>query len=103
MHGTGEYAPRAGRAGRDDVRRDDVGRGRDRCPARLLDSLGGARECWVDRFGGHGVGRREFADLRVTVSQTRNLINQVVTVSWTGGQPTQPFTGQFGINYLQCQ
>lgn len=46
-------------------------------------------------------GTGEFADLRVTVSQTRNLINQVVTVSWTGGLPTQPFTGQFGINYLQ--
>jgi hypothetical protein len=46
-------------------------------------------------------GTGEFASLRVTVSQTRNLINQVVAVSWTGGQPTQPFTSQFGINYLQ--
>ncbi|MEV6304395.1 hypothetical protein AB0M02_33660 [Actinoplanes sp. NPDC051861] len=33
-------------------------------------------------------GRGEFAALRVTVSQTTDLINQVVTVSWTGGKPT---------------
>ncbi|HEY6424575.1 MAG TPA: hypothetical protein VIY28_15285, partial [Pseudonocardiaceae bacterium] len=46
-------------------------------------------------------GKGDFANLEVTVSQTKNLINQVVTVSWTGGQPTQPASGQFGINYLQ--
>jgi hypothetical protein len=44
-------------------------------------------------------GTGEFAGLRVTVSQTRNLINQVVTVSWTGGKPTPP--GGFSINFLQ--
>ncbi|MFD0519439.1 hypothetical protein [Paractinoplanes durhamensis] len=33
-------------------------------------------------------GTGEFADLKVTVSQTSNLINQVVSVSWTGGKPT---------------
>lgn len=44
-------------------------------------------------------GTGEFADLRITVSQTRNLINQVITVSWTGGKPTPP--GGFSINFLQ--
>ncbi|HET9258302.1 MAG TPA: hypothetical protein VFO16_24315 [Pseudonocardiaceae bacterium] len=46
-------------------------------------------------------GTGEFAGLRVTVSQTRDLINQVVAVSWTGAQPTRPFAGKFGINYMQ--
>ncbi|PZS18184.1 MAG: hypothetical protein DLM60_12160 [Pseudonocardiales bacterium] len=42
-----------------------------------------------------------FANLAVTVSQTTNLINQVVTVSWKGGAPTVPTSGGFNINYLQ--
>lgn len=42
-----------------------------------------------------------FAGLDVTVSQTRNLINQVVTVSWTGGRPTTPDVGRFGVDFLQ--
>ncbi|MGH3671719.1 MAG: hypothetical protein ACRDSH_13960, partial [Pseudonocardiaceae bacterium] len=42
----------------------------------------------------------EFADLKVTVSQTRDLINQAVTVSWTGGKQTLGFT-DFQVNYLQ--
>jgi len=33
-------------------------------------------------------GTGEFANLKVTVSQTTNLINQVVNVTWTGGAPT---------------
>src|SRR5262249_16020002 len=41
-----------------------------------------------------------FKDLRVTVSQTKNLINQVVKVSWIGATLTTPLTG-FDINYLQ--
>lgn len=45
-------------------------------------------------------GSGAFANLRVTVGQTKDLINQQLTVSWTGGVPTQP-PGQFGINYLQ--
>ncbi|GIF25131.1 hypothetical protein BJ973_007385 [Actinoplanes tereljensis] len=44
-------------------------------------------------------GTGEFADLKVTVGQTTNLINQVVTVSWTGGKPTVD-TSVF-LNYLQ--
>ncbi|MBW0010587.1 MAG: hypothetical protein JO063_10800, partial [Pseudonocardiales bacterium] len=45
-------------------------------------------------------GDAKFPGLQVTVSQTTNLINQVVTVSWTGGAPTRPL-GAFGVNYLQ--
>ena len=45
-------------------------------------------------------GKGAFADLKVTVSQTKGLINQVVNVSWTGGTQTQPST-RFGDNYLQ--
>jgi hypothetical protein len=41
-----------------------------------------------------------FANLKVTVSQTKNLINQVVRVSWTGGAPTVSST-EFLVNYLQ--
>ncbi|TCO62426.1 hypothetical protein [Actinocrispum wychmicini] len=45
-------------------------------------------------------GRGDFADLRVTVSQTTDLINQTIKVTWTGGKPTGP-AGNFGMNYLQ--
>ncbi|MGH3889316.1 MAG: hypothetical protein ACRDSZ_22615, partial [Pseudonocardiaceae bacterium] len=45
-------------------------------------------------------GKGDFADLKVTVSQTKNLINQTVTVSWTGGEPTVDST-DFQINFLQ--
>jgi hypothetical protein len=41
-----------------------------------------------------------FASLKITVSQTTNLINQVVTVSWTGGAETLR-TGLFNTNFLQ--
>ncbi|MGH3784231.1 MAG: hypothetical protein ACRDRO_27330 [Pseudonocardiaceae bacterium] len=44
-------------------------------------------------------GQGDFANLKVTVNQTKNLINQTVKVSWTGGTPT-PSTG-FSINFLQ--
>lgn len=46
-------------------------------------------------------GKGDFANLRVTVSQTKNLINQVVTVSWEGGAPTDSSSGPFLTNYLQ--
>ena len=46
-------------------------------------------------------GTGEFANLKVTVGQTKNLINQAVTLSWTGGHPTLPSSGDFGVNYLQ--
>ena len=41
-----------------------------------------------------------YAGLEVTVSQSRDLINQAVTVSWKGGRPTSP-VGGFGAGFLQ--
>jgi len=46
-------------------------------------------------------GKGPFAGLKVTVGQTRNLVNQVVRVTWEGGKPTKPEFGLLGINYLQ--
>jgi hypothetical protein len=51
-------------------------------------------------------GRGEFSGLQVTVNQTQNLENQAVSVSWTGGTPTDsgtgvPFNGTYSENYLQ--
>lgn len=46
-------------------------------------------------------GSGDFKDLEVTVSQTTNLVNQVVRVSWKGGKPTKPDFGLVGINYVQ--
>src|SRR5262249_7109425 len=45
-------------------------------------------------------GTGDFSSLRITVSQTRDLINQTVHVSWTGGAPTRP-AGNFSTHYLQ--
>ncbi|MGH3765474.1 MAG: hypothetical protein ACRDS0_02590 [Pseudonocardiaceae bacterium] len=36
----------------------------------------------------------------MTVSQTKNLINQMITVSWSGGAPTTPYA-EFSRNFLQ--
>ncbi|GAA2679061.1 hypothetical protein [Actinoplanes palleronii] len=48
-------------------------------------------------------GRGVFGDLKVTVSQTSNLINQVVTVSWTGGRPTGDIAAyQDYLQIMQC-
>jgi hypothetical protein len=46
-------------------------------------------------------GKGDFANLQVTVSQTKNLINQVITVAWKGGVPTKPQTGGFAADFLQ--
>ncbi len=46
-------------------------------------------------------GSGSFSDLKVTLSQTQDLVNQVINVTWTGAAPTQPAYGGFGINYLQ--
>jgi hypothetical protein len=46
-------------------------------------------------------GRGQFADLKITVNQTKNLINQAVSVTWEGGQPTKQGPGRFAANYLQ--
>ena len=41
----------------------------------------------------------EFKDLQVTVSQTKNLTNQGITVNWSGLNATVP--GEFSRNYVQ--
>lgn len=46
-------------------------------------------------------GTGAFANLKVTVSQTQGLTNQVITLSWTGGAPTIPTRLDFASNYLQ--
>ncbi len=46
-------------------------------------------------------GRGDFSTLRVTVNQTRNLVNQAVSITWTGGHPTAQGPGRFGAEYLQ--
>lgn len=45
-------------------------------------------------------GRDAFADLRISVNQTRQLGNQVVSVTWEGGRPTLP-RDKLLENYLQ--
>jgi hypothetical protein len=49
-------------------------------------------------------GRGRFSDLELTVNQTRNLANQAVSVTWTGGRPTTDFgggSGTIGEHFLQ--
>jgi len=46
-------------------------------------------------------GRGDFSSLRITVNQTRNLVNQAVSVTWTGGRPTVQGPGRFAADYLQ--
>lgn len=43
----------------------------------------------------------DFAGLEVTVSQTADLVNQVIRIDWKGGAPTRPDTDSFALNYLQ--
>jgi len=45
-------------------------------------------------------GQGAFPGLRVTVNQTQNLVNQAISVSWTGGTQTQSTTA-FQSDYLQ--
>jgi len=46
-------------------------------------------------------GRDDFADLKITVNQTKDLTNQAVSVTWEGGVPTRAGAGRFSANYLQ--
>jgi len=46
-------------------------------------------------------GRGSFESLKLTVNQTRNLTNQAVSITWTGGQPTIKGPGRFAGNFLQ--
>ncbi|MER6123392.1 hypothetical protein ABT173_12115 [Streptomyces sp. NPDC001795] len=45
-------------------------------------------------------GTGSYANLKVTVSQTRNLVNQVLKISWKGAAPTVSDT-TYAANYLQ--
>ena len=47
-------------------------------------------------------GRGQFADLAITVNQTKNLTNQAVSITWTGGVADRvQGPGRFAGNYLQ--
>ncbi|WP_213450683.1 hypothetical protein [Rhizomonospora bruguierae] len=50
----------------------------------------------------HGAqrGNEDFSQLAITVSQTGQLVNQAITISWTGGAPT-PRNRELGVDYLQ--
>lgn len=45
-------------------------------------------------------GRGEFSSLEITVNQTKDLVNQAVSITWKGGVPTTP-PGRFYENFLQ--
>lgn len=46
-------------------------------------------------------GRGTFANLEITVNQTKDLANQAVSITWTGGAPTRTGPGRFAANFLQ--
>ncbi len=46
-------------------------------------------------------GRGAFADLEITVNQTRELSNQAVSITWSGAAPTKPGPGDWGSNFVQ--
>ncbi|HMK62812.1 MAG TPA: hypothetical protein VK386_04260, partial [Acidimicrobiales bacterium] len=48
-------------------------------------------------------GQGAFSSLQITVNQTANLVNQAISVSWTGSAPTAqtPTDTHFEQNYLQ--
>ncbi|HVV38286.1 MAG TPA: hypothetical protein VHC63_16885 [Acidimicrobiales bacterium] len=46
-------------------------------------------------------GRGAFSNLKVTINQTKDLVNQAVSLKWTGGAGTKQQPGIFAANYLQ--
>lgn len=46
-------------------------------------------------------GRGEFKDMKFTVSQTKHLTSQAITVSWTGGAPTALAGTLFNTDFVQ--
>ena len=46
-------------------------------------------------------GRGAFAGVKVTVNQTQKLVNQAVSITWTGAAPTVQGPGRFGRNFFQ--
>jgi hypothetical protein len=67
-------------------------------PGALLASADGAPSGSAVTVSGQG----EFANLKVTVSQTENLINQTVKVSWSGGAPTVRDDAANFLQIMQC-
>ena len=64
------------------------------------DGTGGGSGSAVTVRGRDGGPAGDFSGLAVTVSQTRDLANQAIEVTWTGGTPT-PRNRSLGIDYLQ--
>jgi len=46
-------------------------------------------------------GRGAFANLAITVNQTRSLNNQAISISWAGGTPTVNLPNPFNANFVQ--
>ncbi|HVT78000.1 MAG TPA: hypothetical protein VHD87_13280 [Acidimicrobiales bacterium] len=46
-------------------------------------------------------GRGAFSNLKVTINQTQNLVNQAISLKWSGGVGTVQSPGNFAANYLQ--
>ncbi len=46
-------------------------------------------------------GRGRFASMEFTVNQTEDLNNQAISVTWSGGIPTQSGPGNFAAHYVQ--
>lgn len=46
-------------------------------------------------------GRGAFSELEVRVNQTRNLVNQAISLTWAGADPTISTNVRFSQNYLQ--
>ncbi|MGI5524992.1 hypothetical protein ACQEUX_29215 [Micromonospora sp. CA-259024] len=65
-------------------------------PARAEDTGGSA----VTVPGSKVEGGEDFTGLKVTVTQTKALVNQAVVVTWTGGTPT-PRNRPLGVDFLQ--
>ncbi|MGH3860585.1 hypothetical protein, partial [Actinokineospora sp.] len=47
-------------------------------------------------------GKDRFKDLEITVSQTKDLINQTIRLSWKGATPTDPARGKNYLQIMQC-
>ncbi|MFJ8579097.1 hypothetical protein [Micromonospora sp. NPDC093277] len=67
-------------------------------PASAVDEVTDSAVTVTGRMGQLG---DDWSDLKVTVSQTKDLTNQSVTVTWTGGPKTRFSGGEPNANYLQ--
>ncbi|MEU3452531.1 hypothetical protein ABZ671_02835 [Micromonospora sp. NPDC006766] len=67
-------------------------------PASAVDEV---TDSAVTVTGSKGHLGDDWSDLKVTVSQTKNLTNQSVTVTWTGAPKTKFLSGDPNADYLQ--